>query len=396
MLISITTVVGYTAVIVRTVTIEVTSPSLVTYRRLAATVQTLECQCSQIMATYSTFISLTPTFHSVCSSVFVTSRFDPYRYLVNSVSNINAYLYLSSFDFRVTSASLISIFQTFCSVSNETVNELLVTFLKQTYVSTLLTPENELRARAQSFISMFQEQIPSSFNHLLQLIQDLTQGNQLLPAAYTNSYVQIDQNYNLEIQWKSPLKQNCSCAISTDSCIVAYNDYCAQVQFLNGGSCFISQTGLITINGLQIGCYIVEGTLYSTLECLYSSSCVNTILGQVGINNPGETVLNILTLPLPTSGDRFQINTTLRDIVNELMIENWTSLVNYENYFEQCEPSTCTYTEVRRFDRATTIATILGLVGGISVVLRIVAPALAILFRCRRQIGRFIWARQGK
>jgi hypothetical protein len=122
---------------------------------------------------------------------------------------------------------------------------------------------------------------------------------------------------------------NCSCVTSIDSCAISFNDFCDQFQVSNGGSCFRTETGWVTIDGLRIGCYILEGTLRMTLECLYSTSCIQVIFRQIRITYPDEVVEQLLTIPPPEKGARFQMNTTLREIMKELMIEEWTSAVNY-------------------------------------------------------------------
>jgi hypothetical protein len=172
----------YASLIDRPMTIRIESATLATYRHLVSSEPTLRCTCSKIITSYSQFISLAPIFHPVCSSAFVVSLPDPYYFFY---SNIDIYLALGlgNFDFRIASASLLAIFQTFCSVSHGIVDDLLKTFLNKGYVNVLLTREDELLARAKSFISTFQEQTPRSFNHLLQLIQDTTRGlfnNQLI------------------------------------------------------------------------------------------------------------------------------------------------------------------------------------------------------------------------
>ena len=395
MSISMLVVVFYASLIDRPVTVRIESPSLATYQHFALTEPTLRCTCSKVITSYSTFISLHPTFHPLCSSQFVTNLPDPYYFLYSRVENVYGGMRLSTFDFRIASASLLAIFQTFCSVSHEIVNDLLEAFKKKSYISALLTRESELMARAQSFITTFQQQTPRSFNRLLQLIQDTTRGNQLLPASYTNSYVAIDSNRNIEIDWMSPLKMNCSCLTSVDSCGISFNDYCYQIQLSNGGSCFRTETGWITIDGLQLGCYIVDGTLRTTVECLYSPLCIHAILRQISITYPNEVVEQLLTIPPPEAIARFQVNTTLRDIMKELMIEHWDSAVDYENYFEGCKPDVCIYTRVVKFDLAATITITIGLIGGISVLLQLLIPFFVGVVWRNKQLDATPWVQQG-
>ena len=396
MSLSIIILILYASLIDRPTTIRSQFPSLATYRHLTTSEPTLRCTCSKIITSYSKFISLAPTYHPVCLSPFVISLPDPYYFLYSQVENVNWGMRLGTFDFRIASASLLSMFQTFCSVSHELVDDLLKAFLNKGYVNALLTREDELIARAQSFIITFQEQTPRSFNRLLQLIQDTTRGNQLLPASYTNSNITTDSNNSIEIEWISPLKENCSCITSTDSCVISFNDFCDRVQLGNGGSCFPTRTGWITIDGLKIGCYIIEGTLRTTLECLYRPSCIQVIFRQISITYPDEVVEQLLTIPPPAAGARFQINTTLREIMKELMIEKWNSTVNYDGYFDECKPDVCIYTRMTKFDIAATITVVVGLLGGISVILKLLIPFFVGFLWRNEQLRVTAWVQEGK
>lgn len=386
----------YASLIDRPMTVRISSPSLAIYRHLASGEPTLRCTCTKIITGYSKFISLAPTYHPVCSSPFVISLPDPYYFLYSNVDNVHWPMRLGTFDFRIASASLLSIFQTFCSVSHELVEDLLKTFLNKGYVNALLTREDEFIARAQSFITTFQGQTPRSFNRLLQLIQDTTRGNQLLPASYTNSDITIDSNTSIEIEWISPLKENCSCVTSMDSCAISFNDFCDRFQLGNGGSCFPTETGWVTIDGLKIGCYIIEGTLRTTLECLYSPPCIQVIFRQISITYPDEVVEQLLTIPPPATDSRFQMDTTLREIMKELMIEKWNSTVNYDGYFEECKPDVCIYTRMIKFDIAATITIVVGLIGGISVILKLLVPFFVGFIWRNEQLRVATWMQDGK
>jgi hypothetical protein len=55
---------------------------------LVAHPESLTCSCSQIISVYGDFVSLTPTFHQVCSSSFISqsfidAMFDPYASYYN-------------------------------------------------------------------------------------------------------------------------------------------------------------------------------------------------------------------------------------------------------------------------------------------------------------------------
>src|SRR5215467_3052189 len=68
----------------QTSTVTVSSPSLTTYNHLQALhLNTLRCPCSNMTIPYHTFTSLSPIFHPVCSSDFVS---DPWLKMLTVLS----------------------------------------------------------------------------------------------------------------------------------------------------------------------------------------------------------------------------------------------------------------------------------------------------------------------
>ena len=86
------------------------------------------------------------------------------------------------------------------------------------------------------------------------------------------------------------------------------------------------------------------------------------------------------------ASSRFGVNTTMFDIFSALGIENWNEKINYGLYYKNCNPLSCSYTITKNFNIPTVITTIVGLIGGLSVILRIITPIVIKL--CRRQRRR--------
>lgn len=63
------------------------------------------------------------------------------------------------------------------------------------------------------------------------------------------------------------------------------------------------------------------------------------------------------------------------------MIESWHNRSSFENYFLLCNPLICTYSYLTRFRLAYIVATVVSLIGGLTVIIRIVSPQLLKLFR---------------
>jgi hypothetical protein len=86
---------------------------------------------------------------------------------------------------------------------------------------------------------------------------------------------------------------------------------------------------------------------------------------------------------------RYNINSTIKDLVGNLMIEQWNTSSSYERYYSECQPSQCTYTYestgntddiVYTFEPRKNIIHIviilLAIIGGLTAVLQGVVPLL--------------------
>ena len=118
--------------------------------------------------------------------------------------------------------------------------------------------------------------------------------------------------------------------------------------------------------GLRIACYMVEGVLQSTLECLFNAKCVQMLATILPMINNTDGYL------LESSETKFSPNTTIETIVNALFVENWSTTSSFSNYYRKCAPISCTYTFTQTGSVIFIITTLLGLFGGLTIVLRFV------------------------
>ena len=80
--------------------------------------------------------------------------------------------------------------------------------------------------------------------------------------------------------------------------------------------------------------------------------------------------------PLSNSTSIYQVTTTLQEIVSDLMLEQWNNQTFYQDYFNQCQPDTCTVTHVQRGNVPYIITTMTGLIGGLTKVYMFAVPLL--------------------
>ena len=224
----------------------------------------LSCECDQISAAYSVYMSFSPTFHPVCSSIFVSDIFIP-RYWQNDRP-----FTVGKFNLRLIVPGYYASGRGTCTLCKTTSSQAINTFLQTIYLSSSLTNEGEFQSRMKAVVDNFKALAPTTFTHLLQLIRDTTQGNQLLTGTFTNANLQYTQNNLIDILWVNPNYKSCSCGLSSNSCGLSYTKFCNYtfgVGLDEDNSCYAP------VPGLTISCYLIDGSLISTIECLYDINC---------------------------------------------------------------------------------------------------------------------------
>ncbi|CAF1219867.1 unnamed protein product [Didymodactylos carnosus] len=136
------------------------------------------------------------------------------------------------------------------------------------------------------------------------------------------------------------------------------------------------------VPGLLLGCYVIDAILQSTLECFYNETCITEILSYYD-DTPSMNVTP-LNSSLPS---QYFVNSTIQDLVNNLMIEQWNISTTYENYYNQCQPIECTYTYERKNGVIYIITALFGLMGGLITILKLIVPTLVkFINKIRRKI----------
>ena len=73
---------------------------------------------------------------------------------------------------------------------------------------------------------------------------------------------------------------------------------------------------------------------------------------------------------------RFFPNSTLEEVVDVLMVEQWNSSRMYDSYYNECQPKECTYTHQTKNSVIYIVTTLFGLTGGLTTALRLLVPRL--------------------
>lgn len=133
--------------------------------------------------------------------------------------------------------------------------------------------------------------------------------------------------------------------------------------------------------GLFLSCSSFESTLANSFQCFFDQTCIDKYLSLYNYDLPDRLPLPEATLairPLDSSApSRYALNDTIDAMFNQLMIEVWEIEGNFDNYYETCAPAMCTYTYAQRLDILHVVTTIVGLLGGLSIILRLLCPVTA-------------------
>lgn len=242
----------------------------------------------------------------------------------------------------------------FCYLSNQSWSQGAIAFSS----SSLLTPTvickelTEIKARAALDSTVVT--VRSALFRSLLTVQRTTVGNEFVSGLGTNFYTHF-------IKWSMDLERNITISPRR------FNDCsCSNMNGCPHPSVTYNRDGqLITIPGLVTDCLIVDGALASTLECYYDRTCLSNLHKQTFID---------VDLLLTGLNKHFSPNSTVQELLNELMIDNLSIEITFDSLYAQCNPSYCSYSYSHRFDILYIITTITGIFGGFSSILYLIAP----------------------
>jgi hypothetical protein len=200
------------------------------------------------------------------------------------------------------------------------------------------------------------------------MIRKITKSNSLVSGLLTNYQMNAVKDYQVDMSAKR--YNSCSCA-SSFPCV-----YPSSIYIKN------TTKTLFTVPGWYTGCYVIESLLQSTLQCFYNQSCIYEL--QTHFPSPS---LNVTALDSSLQSKYFE-NSTIQELLDQLMIEEWNPLPMYDSFYNECQPKQCTYTVETRNDLIYIVTTFLGIVGGLVTVLKLVIPRLVKLIRKKKELTR--------
>ncbi|CAF3928434.1 unnamed protein product [Adineta steineri] len=328
-------------------TIQIRSPSIIEYSNLPKEVS-LQCPCTNAAVKYEEFVNMTPFYHELCQSDFVSDQFIDRLYS----------LYEQTLNTSIsTDAHRIAVFQfetlrTLCQLANKTINDSLETFLQNGFVQTHVVAQETLENQIKSLRTDFINVKSKTFLRTLKSIQNVTAQSLFMTGASVTSVkprtqFRIGFFENLPypgINYTFKDGSSCTCSSST-----ANN--CMGLATLNNN----------TVPGFQTGCYMLSALLNSTLEVCYNQTYINTL------TNSSDEYQKL---------DDSNSYPTVEALLSRMFITHWSHNASFERYFNHCAPTLCQYTVTSMHNFWVIIITLIGFFGGLSSIFRIIAPLL--------------------
>jgi hypothetical protein len=351
LIVSVIILVIYTFIDTQTKLVTIVNPSQQQFDQLRLhprSSPTLDCPCQNIIVSYQSFISIKPHYHQLCSSDFVATNSTWLSLLYSQTATTN----YSYDDYRIFVVPQFRLLSSLCSLANNTITESILEFSRNVMITERVQSRETIKSQANSILNQFLLSTPRTFVRTLDFIRSMAQGNGIVSSILSNwHFLSADDIFEWAALWGVPR------SYGNNSCSCGTNAMCISEAAFDG---FI-------VPGFHVGCYPLEALLQSTLECLYDISCIDQLKSMY---NQTNLTFNALDSSLSSP------NSTVQTLVDALLVEKWETNVTYDQYYTTCIPLSCTYTYNGDISLIYTITTIIGFYGGLSVMLKLLAPVL--------------------
>jgi hypothetical protein len=164
---SITNLIIFTSLQIDIQSITVENPSRKTFEDLHNKYSTtLQCPCSQIAINYGSFVSLSPKYHPVCSSPYVSTA-----WILSIIGQINPQFIYTHYDFHMVGQAFFSTVSILCSTAQSTLSGAWLIFNHSTLIIDHALPYKELISRTNSTLDQFESNTINEFKRLFSLIR---------------------------------------------------------------------------------------------------------------------------------------------------------------------------------------------------------------------------------
>jgi hypothetical protein len=230
-------------------------------------------------------------------------------------------------------------------------------------VSATVTPIDVFQYQSNALILQFKSATIQEFLFSLKIVVDTTQTNSFFSIHQTNAKAEASADGE-RVLFKPVVYDGCSCLMKST---------CTSASVLYDLS---TNRTLFIIPGMSNGCYVVEALLRSNLQCFYNSTCFEALTTYFNESLPSSIrVMNA------SASSNYSVTSNVSELLDNLMVEDWSWSSTYTNYFTACQPSECSYTVQSRNDAIYIVTTLAGLIGGLTTGIKLILPSLLQLLR---------------
>jgi hypothetical protein len=274
-------------------------------------------------------------------------------------------------------------------MASQIIEDSLHSFNQTQFVTNEALSRQSFQTQVDSIVADFKRILPASFELLIQLIKVNFQINQFITPmnsdfwsngidAKGDKYIQLLLFVYRRAEEQHDLINN-GISDETDLC-TSYSDFeCYQNTIINEDGINNNITGMVQT------WFPFQALMMSTLECFYYDKCLSQIKQFI---NTTRSPTNFTILKSSLNKNQYD---RIEALANHLFIQSWYNETFYESYFNQCHPLTCEYTYESRFNLIYIVTTIIGFLGGLDVVLRLLLPLIVKLVR---RIWNYVLQRQ--
>lgn len=113
--------------------------------------QNLVCPCTSIAVPYSNFMEINVSFHQICKSPYTEAIWISTIY----GSTNKTKLAISPYDFRMIGIDIFQAIKLFCQLSNDSVNNELISFYSQEFISSNFIPKYNFLQQINASLNVF-------------------------------------------------------------------------------------------------------------------------------------------------------------------------------------------------------------------------------------------------
>ncbi|CAF0930022.1 unnamed protein product [Adineta ricciae] len=322
----------------------------------------LQCPCTQISLKYSEFIQFRPTYHQICSSIFVSPNWNQWG------ANWKKQGPCASSDFINQAHNYFYLLSAYCQLSQDIVLKELEHFYVMQYTTSGVIQFKQFDSEVKSVIENFKVKTQKSPKTQLNIIQSVIFNNQFL------SHLRIGMSHRIQCCNTTTTVKHLP--MNYDNCSCATDSTCHKTNF------FCRETIYTSIPNIYSGCYFIDSLLLSQTSCFYDEKCLDIIRRYMDPN----TILYGQIFPLDISKKtRYKTNVTIGILLDNLFIEEWNDFYSYDKYYSTCQPSFCSYEIQERRNSISILTEIIGIYSGLTIIIRFLIPNLVRLIRRRKR-----------